>query len=134
MGSGYGVAVKGAATRLAASTAVEPTYIVSGNAARMAEVRAAGNAGEVAAGIVKNTKRIPAPSGSASFRIPDELTASRLGEVKNVASLRWTDQLSDFLSYSSTRGLDFVIYVRRSTRLDSTLTNLEREGRIKIDR
>lgn len=66
----------------------------------MAGVRAAGAEGESAAGIVKNSQRIPAPSGGAAYRIPGELGNGILGEVKNVKSLSYTSQLQDFMSYA----------------------------------
>jgi hypothetical protein len=58
----------------------------------MAGVRAAGSSGEQEAGIIKNTDRIPSLSGTAAYRIPDELNSSVLGEVKNVSGLSYTNQ------------------------------------------
>lgn len=63
-------------------------------------MKAAGNAGEAAAGIIKNTTRIPSASGTAAYRIPDQLTATVLGEVKNVKHLSYTAQLQDFVAYA----------------------------------
>jgi len=80
----------------------------------MAGVRAAGNAGEASAGIVKNTQRIPSLSGNAAYRIPDELGNGVLGEVKNVSSLSYSSQLRDFAGYAQQRGLQFNLYVRRN--------------------
>jgi hypothetical protein len=42
-------------------------------ASKMAGVRAAGEAGELAAGIVKNTELITSSTGSAAYRVPDIL-------------------------------------------------------------
>jgi hypothetical protein len=57
--------------------------------------RSLGHAGETAADIIKNTQRIPSASGSATYRIPDQLLRSRqvISEVKNVAQLSLTNQI-----------------------------------------
>jgi len=44
------------------------------NTIKMRNVRNLGKAGETAAGIVKNTERISSITGTASYRIPDEIT------------------------------------------------------------
>ncbi|MGH3301024.1 MAG: putative toxin [Streptosporangiaceae bacterium] len=46
------------------------------------------------------TDRIPSLSGTAAYRIPDELNSSVLGEVNNVSSLSYTNQLRDFAAYA----------------------------------
>lgn len=94
----------------------------------MAGVRATGAAGEAAAGILKNTTRIPSASGKAAYRIPDELNSSVLGEVKNVKSFGWSGQISDFYSYASARGLEFRLYVRPDTVFRGQLAELYRSG------
>ena len=100
----------------------------------MAGVRATGAAGETAAGIVKNTTRIPAASGNAAYRIPDELNSSVLGEVKNVKSLGWSSQISDFYSYASARGLEFRLYVRPDTVFRGQLAELYKyNGFTRVD-
>ena len=96
----------------------------------MAGVRAAGRSGEAAAGIVKNTTRIPSASGRAAYRIPDELDASVLGEVKNVKSLGWSSQISDMYSYATANGLEFKLYVRPSTVFRGQLAEFSKNGRI----
>ena len=90
----------------------------------MAGVRAAGQAGESMAGIVKNTMRVPSATGGAAYRIPDELGNGVLGEVKNMKSLSYTSQLQDFVAYSQSRGLTFNLYVRESTTFSGPLQNL----------
>ena len=100
----------------------------------MAGVRAAGAEGEAAAGIVKNTQRIPSSSGSAAYRIPDELGSGVLGEVKNVSSLSYTSQLKDFMSYARQNGLEFRLYVRGSTTLSGPLQQLVDSGQITLVR
>ncbi|KRE81367.1 hypothetical protein ASG86_12560 [Arthrobacter sp. Soil764] len=99
-------------------------------ASGMAGVRAAGRAGEAAAGIVKNTKRIPSATGTAEFRIPDELGNGILGEVKNVKSLTYTSQLQDFVAYSQANNLQFNLYVRQSTTFSGPLQGQINAGTI----
>jgi hypothetical protein len=97
-------------------------------------IRAAGQAGEQAAGIIKNTQRIPSLTGTASYRIPDELNASVLGEVKNVSSLSYTSQLQDFELYAQQQGLTFNLYVRGSTTLSGPLQAEVNAGNINLIR
>ena len=101
-----------------------------GEEGRMAGVRALGQEGEAAAGIVKNTQRIPSATGAAAYRIPDELGNGLLGEVKNVKSLSYTKQLQDFSNYAQTSGLRFNLYVRRSTTFSEPLQQLIDSGAI----
>ncbi|WP_168216908.1 putative toxin [Cellulomonas sp. Y8] len=100
----------------------------------MAGVRATGIAGEQAAGIVKNTQRIPSLSGTANDRIPDELTATAIGEVKNVAHLSYTAQLKDFNLYAQQNGMAFNLYVRESTTFSSALRDEITAGHINVIR
>jgi hypothetical protein len=100
----------------------------------MAGVRAAGTAGERAAGIVKNTDRIPSLSGTASYRIPDELNSSVLGEVKNVSSLSYTNQLRDFQAYAQSTGRTFNLYVRGSTTFSGPLQDAVNAGQVNVIR
>ncbi len=100
----------------------------------MAGVRAAGMLGEQAAGIIKNTDQIPSLSGTAAYRIPDELTSSVIGEVKNVSYLSYTSQLRDFAAYAQQQGLTFSLYVRSSTRLSAPLQSAVDAGDINLVR
>ena len=100
----------------------------------MAGVRAAGAEGEAASGILKNTDRIPSLSGSAAYRIPDELGNGVLGEVKNVSSLSYTSQLRDFTAYAQQQGLQFNLYVRGSTVLSGPLQEAVDNGTINLIR
>jgi hypothetical protein len=77
--------------------------------------------GEDLAGIVKNTDHIPSASGTASYRIPEELNSTTLGEVKNVSRLSYTNQLRDFAAYAKDNGLEFNLYVRGGTRVSGPL-------------
>jgi Restriction endonuclease fold toxin 7 len=99
----------------------------------MAGVRAAGSAGEQEAGIIKNTDRIPSLSGTVAYRIPDELGSSVLGEVKNVSSLSYTNQLRDFVAYAQQQ-LQFNLYVRGSTALSGPLQAAADSGEINLFR
>ena len=67
------------------SNAVGKAGKVSAATSKMEQVRKAGIEGEKAAGIAKNTQRIESITGKAAYRIPDELTATCLKEVKNVS-------------------------------------------------
>jgi hypothetical protein len=100
----------------------------------MAGVRAVGTAGEQAAGIIKNTDRIPSLSETAAYRIPDELNGTTLGEVKNVSSLSYTNQLRDFAAYARQEGLTFNLYVRASTSLSGSLQGAVDVGEINLIR
>jgi hypothetical protein len=124
----------GVATR--ASESLEPIVTAS---TRMARVRALGAAGEKAAGITKNTRRIPSLLRPGRYRIPDEFddVARIIGEVKNVARQGLTSQLKDFLAVADSRpGWKFVLYVRagEGTTLSGPLQALEDAGRIIVRR
>jgi RHS repeat-associated protein len=75
--------------------------------------RRLGRAGEKAAGIVRNSKRIPSATGTALYRVPDGLTKSTLGEVKNVRNLGLTNQIRDYAAYAEANNLTFELYIRR---------------------
>jgi hypothetical protein len=104
-------------------------------AQKMATVRRLGREGEAAANIVKNTARIPSLSGTAAYRIPEELTKTVLKEVKNVAKLSFTAQLRDSLHYAIETGRDFVLVVRAGdgTRLSPQLQAAIRAGWIILE-
>lgn len=100
----------------------------------MESVRVAGQAGESAAGILKNTNRIPSVSGTRPYRIPDELNSSTLGEVKNVTRLSYTRQLHDFQAYAQSTGRSFNLYVRGTTKLSGPLQDAIDVGEINLIR
>ena len=64
-----------------------------------------GKAGEEAAGIIKNHKRITSIIYSNKYRIPDVLNRKIIGEVKNVARLAFTRQLKDYYYHAQIKGL-----------------------------
>lgn len=105
--------------------------------ARMAKVRAVGVAGERAAGIAKNSRRIPSISRPGRYRIPDQLddAGKVIGEVKNVKYQGLTSQLRDFLAYAEQRpGWTFVLHVRVDTKISGPLQDLVNAGRIILRR
>src|SRR5262249_14112640 len=55
-----------------------------------------GAIGEEAAGVAGSKVRIPSLSGTAKYRVPDQLTDTALTEVKNTARVSFTNQLRDF--------------------------------------
>lgn len=112
----------------------EATAAATADSVGMAGVRAAGQTGEDLAGIVKNTGRIPSASGTAAYRIPDELNAATLGEVKNVSRLSYTNQLRDFSSYAQSTERAFNLYVRGSTTFTPPLQNAIDAGLINVVR
>lgn len=100
----------------------------------MVATRNTGIAGEQAANIIKNTERIPSATRTAVYRIPDELTTTTLGEVKNVANLSYTNQLRDFAAFAQQEGLTFNLYVRGSTTLSRPLQAAVDSGQINLIR
>jgi hypothetical protein len=93
-----------------------------------------GRAGEEAAGIIKNAERIGSATSTAAFRVPDALdhAARTIGEVKNVGSLSYTNQLRDFASYASSKGYTFELWVRPTTQLSGPLQQAVSNGEIML--
>jgi RHS repeat-associated protein len=91
-----------------------------------------GQTGESVAGIVKNTTRIPSLTGTAAYRIPDQLIRSQslLSEVKNVAYQPYTSQIKDYLLYAQQQGLKFELIVRQNTEFSKPLQVLVGAGKI----
>jgi hypothetical protein len=115
--SAAGSGARSASTTAAAESAAQATRSGSSFARQL------GTAGETAAGIVKNTTRIPSLTGTANYRIPDVLNreARLIGEVKNVGSLSYTNQLRDFAAYAQQQGFRFELTVRQGTQLSGPL-------------
>jgi len=95
----------------------------------LANSRALGIAGEQAVGVGSKT-RIPILTGTAKYRIPDQLTSTTLGEVKNVSHLSLTRQLTDFHLYSQQNGLQFILHTRPTTTFSKPLQQLINNGTI----
>jgi hypothetical protein len=60
-----------------------------------------GQAGENALGIGPGKQRIPAPSGTAAYRVPDRETPRTVLDVKNVSRLALDDQMRDMMAHAS---------------------------------
>ena len=80
-----------------------------------------GQIGEELAGISGPKTRIPSATGTAKFRVPDELTPMTLREIKNVQRLRTGeragDQLRDFAAEAARTGRQCVLCVRQGTKI-----------------
>ncbi|MBO0822839.1 MAG: hypothetical protein J2P27_03145, partial [Actinobacteria bacterium] len=90
-----------------------------------------GRAGENSAGITKNSNAI---SINGRTRIPDELTGTTIGEVKNRAYQYLSTQIRDYLDYAKQTGRTFNLYVRASTQLSVPLQDLVDSGDINLIR
>jgi len=107
-------------------------------ASKMAGVRAAGEAGEAMAGIVKNTDRIPSLTGTAAYRVPDILDKANkvIGEAKNYSgTVSLTEQIRDDVAFAKANpGWTVVLKVSQSTELTQPLRLLVNDGTIKLVR
>ena len=101
-----------------------------------AEIGEVGRAGETAAGIIKNTRRIESLTGTAAYRIPDELNDAEkiIGEVKNVDYQPFTRQLRDYAAFAKKYGYSFRLYVRQATELSTPLQDAVDDGAIDLVR
>ncbi len=98
--------------------------------------KAVGEAGEVAAGIVKNTERIPSISGKVKYRIQDVLNkgAKIIGDVKNFLYQPLRSQVKDFIDHAVTNGQVFELTVRKATRLSPRFNPYIKSGSIVVKR
>jgi len=90
-----------------------------GEVAGIAKAVRLGKLGAEGAGIVQNTERIESLTGTAKFRVPDELNHAQrvIGEVKNAANIYLTQQMRDFAGYASAKGYTLKLTIRNATRL-----------------
>ncbi len=65
-------------------------------------------------------------------RIPDGLTNTVLSEVKNLASVSYTQQLRDFAQHAAENGLRFDLYVRPTSVLSGPLLEAIGSGAIDL--
>jgi RHS repeat-associated protein len=89
------------------------------------------------AGITQNTERIPAPSGKAKYRVPDQLNDNSVGEVKLVDKLHFSSQIQDILAYSQKEQIPFTLYVRggeNETKFTAPLQKQLDAGKILLQR
>lgn len=91
-----------------------------------------GAAGEKAVGIFGPKIRIPSLTGTANYRIPDQLTYTKLIEVKNVSHLSLTRQITDFYLFSQQTGKQFILYTRPTTTFSGPLQDLINQGSIIV--
>lgn len=77
-------------------------------------------------------QRIPSATGTAAFRIPDELTSSELIEVKNVRRLRLTSQLRDFLMFCRDTNRALILCVRPDVILSPEIALLVESGELTL--
>jgi Restriction endonuclease fold toxin 7 len=77
---------------------------------------------------------IPRASGTAAYRVRDVLDhgAQVIGDVKNVGTLSYTNQLRDFASYARTNGYKFQLTVRTTTQLSGPLSREVANGNILL--
>jgi RHS repeat-associated protein len=94
--------------------------------------RSVGKEGEDAAGIKEPKERIESLSGTAKYRIPDELLHDEkiLREIKNVKSQSYTNQLRDFNAWAKENGYEFILEVRPDTQLSRPLQEAIENGDI----
>jgi len=95
-------------------------------------VAAKGQAGEKAAGITQKKVAVQGPI-SGKTRFPDEITATTIKEVKNVAKQGWTAQLKDSAEIAKQTGKTFELWVRKSTVLSGPLQAAEKAGQVFIN-
>ena len=89
-----------------------------------------GQAGEAAVRSAFDIGDKAAIDVAGRMRIPDGLTETTIGEVKNVRSLSYTQQLRDFSTYASENGLRFDLYTRPETQLSGPLLDAIDAGAI----
>ena len=77
-------------------------------------------------------QRIPSATGTAAFRIPDELTSSELIEVKNVRRLRLTYQIRDFLIFCKDTNRTLILCVRPDVILSPEMAALVASGELTL--
>jgi hypothetical protein len=94
--------------------------------------RKLGKEGENAAGIKGSKQRIESLSGTANYRIPDELLQDEkiLREIKNVKSQSFTNQLKDFNAWAKENGYKFILEVRPGAKLSGPLQDAINKGDI----
>lgn len=93
---------------------------------------AAGRAGETAVGVLGQGKRIPSMTGTASYRVADQLTASTLTEVKNVKHLSLTSQIRDFNYCAESTGRQLVLYTGSNTSYSKPMQATIDAGKVVV--
>ncbi|GAA4314478.1 DUF6443 domain-containing protein [Compostibacter hankyongensis] len=88
-------------------------------------------------GIEQNNVRIESPSGTVSYRIPDEFDPGNqiIGEVKHYSigrTVRFTRQISDFMRYAYKNGFTFKLYVPTGVNLAPAIQYFRAKGYIQV--
>ncbi|MCB0309944.1 MAG: hypothetical protein KDD42_01835, partial [Bdellovibrionales bacterium] len=106
-----------------AKEALEETTETAANKARMAAVRAAGDAGQRQSPWIHNkTARIPSVRGPGRYHIPDGIGPDFIGETKNVSgTLGLTPQMRSYIKYARDNGVVFRLHTRENTRFSGPL-------------
>jgi len=118
--------------RIGSATKIGWETINTGDTSNTSLARQLGKEGEEAAGIVNTKTRIDSLSGTAKYRIPDELLKDEkiLREIKNVSNLSYTNQLRDFNAWAKQNGYQFVLEVRPGAELSGPLQEAINKGDI----
>lgn len=124
---GAGAALKAARLERARKATQARRFAASSRAGRAFEKKVL-----AALGLEKNKVRIVSASGTAKYRIPDGIGVETIVEVKGVAQLRYTDQLSDFLDFAKRSGRQLVIVAEERTSVDRRLLDLVEDGTLVI--
>jgi hypothetical protein len=90
--------------------------------------------GEALSGIVGPKVRIPSATGTAQYRVPDQLTSEFLKDAKNVGELRWTPQLTDFGEHAAQNNLRYLIDVRQNTIIGPRAQQMIDQYGVEINR
>ncbi len=104
----------------------------SGSVPNVSGNRQTGFVGEQAAGIDQVAKWIESLNGTGKYKIPDAFTRDFLAEVKTVARLSDSPQLSGFTVWTMTHEKTFNPIVRSSTVLSKTIQELVNGGVVSL--
>lgn|GEM_PF-2324644 len=101
-------------------------------AAKMKEVHKRGKAGETQYGVDDPKKKIVSLSGMATKRYPDKVTDTAIHEVKNAKKVRLDSQLKDYILYAKQKDIDFILVVRRNSKVDSSIEKYAKKNDVNI--
>jgi Restriction endonuclease fold toxin 7 len=96
--------------------------------------RELGAAGERMSGITGPKTRIKSLTGTANYRVPDQLTTEFLKEAKNVGELQVTPQLIDFAKFASENSLRFILGVRQNTVIGPSFREFVGQYSIRVNK
>jgi hypothetical protein len=110
-----------------------PTSNGTTDTLRLERAREHGREREQAAQIVKNTRHVDSLTGTAKFRVPNEITEAGIREVMNVKELSLTNQIKDLLLVAQKEKKQLTIVIRKGTKLSKPLQELVDKGQILIE-